>query len=328
MTRVYHLLAGTIGALAMLFAVLEPPATRELVFPLALGFWLVHIGVGMLLAVGATALLSRNRLSGGWPAWIRVALGGIAGSLAFAPFALAVDTLLPVPGSEVADDLLDQWEAGGGALALLAEWLQLAPSYLASWLLVNAIPLSVWPAREVMVSDPAASLPVKESMQQAGAALSAALRDAAAPAPALSVEAPVDLEAPPIDVPVEPPSSVANTVDDSEARARDAFLAQLPPAIGTDLISIQADLHYLQIRTTRGRATVLASISTAEAALADSGLRVHRSYWIALRHVVRVARGARGTTIHLSDGSRVPVSRRRIALVEQRLGRDFVVERQ
>jgi hypothetical protein len=163
---------------------------------------------------------------------------------------------------------------------------------------------------------------------QTGDALSTASRDAGAPAPPQSVEPPADLEALPIDTPVGPPSTVANAVDEPVARARDAFLGQLPPAIGTDLISIQADLHYLQIRTTRGRATVLASISTAESALADSGLRVHRSYWIALRHVVRVARGARGTTILLSDGSRVPVSRRRIALVEQHLGRDFVVERQ
>lgn len=328
MTRVNHLLAGVVGALAMLFAVLQPPATRELAFPLALVFWLVHIGVGMLLAVGATALLSRSRLSGGWSAWIRVALGGIAGSLAFAPFALAFDTLLPVPGAEVADDLLDQWEAGGGALALLAEWLQLAPSYLASWLLVNAVPLSIWPARDAGVPDPVASMPVTESGQLTSDTAPTTPGDDGPATPVVSVEAPGDPEALPIDTPVALPSAVANALDDPAARARAAFLGQLPPAIGTDLIAIQADLHYLQIRTTRGRATVLASISTAESALADRGLRVHRSYWIALSHVVRVTRGARGTTIQLSDGSRVPVSRRRIALVEQRLGRDFVVERQ
>jgi DNA-binding LytR/AlgR family response regulator len=91
-------------------------------------------------------------------------------------------------------------------------------------------------------------------------------------------------------------------------------------------VSIQADLHYLHVRTTRGRATILASMSAAETALGELGLRVHRSHWIALAHVARVARTARGTILILSDGARVPVSRRRSAEVQARLGRDFVID--
>lgn len=61
-------------------------------------------------------------------------------------------------------------------------------------------------------------------------------------------------------------------------------------------------------------------------ALGATGMRVHRSHWIAFDHVVRVARTARGTFLTLSDGSRVPVSRRRASEVQARLGRGFVVD--
>lgn len=118
----------------------------------------------------------------------------------------------------------------------------------------------------------------------------------------------------------------AESVESTAEQTAETFLALLPPAIGEDLISIQADLHYLQIRTTRGRAMVLASLSTAEQALGARGLRVHRSHWVALAHVRRLVRSANGTSLQLSDGSKIPVSRRRASEVQARLGHSFVVE--
>ncbi len=71
---------------------------------------------------------------------------------------------------------------------------------------------------------------------------------------------------------------------------------------------------------------VLASLSTAEQALGDRGLRVHRSHWVALAHVRRLAQTANGMTLELSDGSRIPVSRRRASEVRERLGHSFVID--
>lgn len=319
MIRVDRLLAVVVAALALLFTVLEPPASRGLAFPAALAFWLLHIGVGMLLAVWVTAVLSRRAVAAHWHPWARVLAGGVAGSLLFAPFALAVDLVLPVPGRDTApDDLLDQWEAGGGALAVLAEWLQLAPSYLASWLLVNAVPLRPWRSRSIDAAA-FARVPSTPTSPEPGGPLPTPAETSALGAPAAG-SGPPEL----LDAPDPPPTS---TGPEASPADRAAFLDQLPPAIGTDLIAIQADLHYLHVRTTRGRATLLAGISAAEAALGGTGLRVHRSHWVALAHVVRVSRGARGMSLTLSDGSRVPVSRRRASLVEERLGRDFVVDR-
>lgn len=290
--RASRLLPLLVFALALLFAVLEPEPSRGMVFPLALGFWILHIGIGLLLAVVATRLLGPS-MSSLAPS-VRLVAGGVLGSLAFAPFALGLEALLPAATPpEPPDGLLDRWELRGGPLALLAEWLQLAPSYLASWLLINAIPLTATPSLDAVPAQP----------------------DRVAGDRARS-EAAVDTAPAPIAVAAAAPT----TADPPD------FLAQLPPAIGSDVIVIQSDLHYLQVRTPVGRATVLGSLATAEASLGALGLRVHRSYWVALRHVRRVGRSHNGWHCVLSDGTRVPVSRRRAGEVRERLGVDFVVD--
>lgn len=332
--RVTRLLPAIVAAMALLFAVLQPPASRMLAFPAALGFWVLHIGIGMLLAIQATGWLSRVSWFTGWNPWARLLAAGLVGSVLFAPVALALEWVLPIDTSgESPDDVMDAWEANGGPLALLAEWLQLLPSYLAAWMLVNAgllaasgpqgmpVPARAAPAPApgevavpTLIATPV-SAPVLDPTPAAVGTPASAPDAAAATAatPALGA-----IAAAPMVTPIAPPAD--------QAPADAGFIALLPPAIGTDLIAIQADLHYLQVRTARGRATVLATIATAERALGELGLRVHRSHWVSLRHVARLARTARGNVLILSDGSRVPVSRRRAAEVQARLGRDFVVD--
>lgn len=327
--RVTRLLPAIVAAMALLFAVLQPPASRMLAFPAALGFWILHIGIGMLLAIRATGWLSRGRWLAGWNPWARLLAGGLVGSVLFAPVALALEWVLPIDtAGEPPDDVMDAWEASGGPLVLLAEWLQLLPSYVAAWMLVNAGLVAASAPQGMPVAAGAATAPGEAAVPTPIAApVSAPVPDAtpaavdtpaSAPGAAATTPAPGAIAAAPMVTLIAPPAD--------QAPADAGFIALLPPAIGTDLIAIQADLHYLQVRTARGRATVLASIATAERALGELGLRVHRSHWVALRHVTRMARTARGNVLILSDGSRVPVSRRRAAEVQARLGRDFVVD--
>ncbi len=318
--RVDRLLPAVVAVLALLFVVLDPPASRGLGFGPALLFWLLHIGLGMVLAIWATAALGGIRPVAGWAPWLRIVAGGMLGSLLFAPLALGLDLYWPVAtAKEPPDGLLDEWEAKGGVLALLAEWLSLLPSFLAAWLLVNVLPLTRGGESTSALSATASS--VGASVQAGTGSRADAVEDVGERAIASAPAAPPTATDPAPD-PVErsePPES-------PELPLAATFLDLLPPAIGTELVSIQSDLHYLQVRTTRGRATVLANMATAEAALGETGLRVHRSYWVALRHVVRLVRSTRGTFVMLSDGERVPVSRRRVSEVQARLGRDFVVD--
>lgn len=318
--RVDRLLPAVVAVLALLFVVLDPPASRGLGFGPALLFWLLHIGLGMVLAIWATAALGGIRPVAAWAPWLRIVAGGLLGSLLFAPLALALDMYWPVATTkELPDGLLDEWEANGGVLALLAEWMSLLPSYLAAWMLVNVVPVTrggePTPARSASAGWTGASLQAgqgsrAEPMEEVG-------ERAVASGPA----------APPTSHDRAPDrTGRSRPAESPEPSLPSAFLDLLPPAIGTELVSIQSDLHYLQVRTTRGRATILANMATAEASLAETGLRVHRSYWVALRHVVRLVRSSRGTFVMLSDGERVPVSRRRVSEVQARLGRDFVVD--
>jgi DNA-binding LytR/AlgR family response regulator len=103
------------------------------------------------------------------------------------------------------------------------------------------------------------------------------------------------------------------------------ILDRLPPAIGSDLVSASAELHYLEVVTTRGRATLLGRLSQLEIEMGAVGLRVHRSHWVSLAHVRRVYRSRHGWHCELRDGRRLPIARRRVSDVQDRLGRDFVV---
>lgn len=87
--------------------------------------------------------------------------------------------------------------------------------------------------------------------------------------------------------------------------------AKLPPRLArARLVAIEAEDHYLRIRTEAGSALVLMRLGDALAALEGAdGFRVHRSWWVA-RAAVEAARwkGGRGE-LTLSDGAAAPVSR-------------------
>jgi len=96
----------------------------------------------------------------------------------------------------------------------------------------------------------------------------------------------------------------------------------LPAALGTDVVLLTADLHYLKVHTPRGRTMLLYNLSEAESELRGQGIRVHRSHWVADRHVLGLRRKGSSLICQLSGGLEAPVSRRRQAEVLARYGRD------
>ena len=92
------------------------------------------------------------------------------------------------------------------------------------------------------------------------------------------------------------------------------FLDRLPERLGRDLIYLKTADHYVEAFTTAGSTLVLIRFVDAIAELEGAGgLRVHRSYWIANRHVTGSARRHGRTTLRLSGDHEVPVSRTYIA---------------
>ena len=94
------------------------------------------------------------------------------------------------------------------------------------------------------------------------------------------------------------------------------FLDRLPENLGRDLIYLKTADHYVEAVTTAGSTLVLMRFADAVAELDGvGGLRVHRSYWIASNHVEGAARRNGRTTLRLTGGHEVPVSRTYMAAV-------------
>jgi len=274
---------------------------------LAFTFWVVSGGAGLGLAGVVAAVLVRRPAWVQRPRWQTVALSGGLGLLMFTPLSLGLEVVFPPP-TEPPDGWLDALEARGLGGRLLAELLQVGPAYLLTWHLINLT--APWPpARSAgLAITGAAVVPVALEPAAVGPRPPAL---PALPAPQAEQVAQVASGAA---SPAAPGSIDAPTAADALG---------WPRALGDEVMHVEADLHYLQVTTALGRAMVLGSLTAVEAHFGDQGLRVHRSHWVALRAVRGVRRKGEGWVVELSGGASVPVSRRRVAQVRERLGVDF-----
>ncbi len=118
-------------ALAVFLTVIEPASSRGLQFPARTAFWLAHVLIPVGFAqIAQVALLGWPRITRASP-WFSVTLAGLAGTLAFAPVAVALDAAFPVT-----QDLKDTTETLRGAL--IEEFLSLTPPIVLTWAALNA----------------------------------------------------------------------------------------------------------------------------------------------------------------------------------------------
>lgn len=100
---------------------------------------------------------------------------------------------------------------------------------------------------------------------------------------------------------------------------RPAFMLRVPLHLGTDLVAIEAQDHYLRIHTRLGADLILCRFADALNELTEAdGLQVHRSWWVAADAVQAMARDGARTFVTLANGVRVPVSRSFRAAVRAR----------
>ena len=86
------------------------------------------------------------------------------------------------------------------------------------------------------------------------------------------------------------------------------LLKLLPDRLGTDLVYIKSEDHHIEVHTTVGSSLIKMRFSDAVAELDDRGIQVHRSYWVATRHVVRSERSGKRTLLRVAGDHKVPVS--------------------
>ncbi|MEO0443985.1 MAG: LytTR family DNA-binding domain-containing protein [Pseudomonadota bacterium] len=95
------------------------------------------------------------------------------------------------------------------------------------------------------------------------------------------------------------------------ASRQSVFLELLPRNIQAPLIYLKAELHYISVTTTKGKALVLYNLKDAIKELdPELGSQCHRSYWVNFSHIECFSKTGREGKITLSNGTHIPVSRR------------------
>ncbi len=108
------------------------------------------------------------------------------------------------------------------------------------------------------------------------------------------------------------PAPVPDTAPSPGAQEVPRFLDRLPPQLGTQLLALEMEDHYVRAHTALGSELVLMRLGDAIAELtAIDGMQVHRSWWVARDAVEDVRREDRNLRLLLSNGIEAPVSRNR-----------------
>ena len=89
-----------------------------------------------------------------------------------------------------------------------------------------------------------------------------------------------------------------------------ALLSRLPAAIGSDIIALETEDHYLRVHAVGGSALILMRMADA-VALLDSrlGTQVHRRWWVAQAAVAGLRTDGQKLSLRLINDSLVPVGR-------------------
>ena len=107
-------------------------------------------------------------------------------------------------------------------------------------------------------------------------------------------------------------------------RLQARFLDRLPPEVGRDVIYLKVSGHYITVVTTAGSGILLMRFADAVAELEGAGMQVHRSFWVAFRHVTAVEQREGRTVVCLTGGEVVPVSRTFVAAVRAAATRESI----
>ncbi|TMM46567.1 LytTR family DNA-binding domain-containing protein [Qipengyuania marisflavi] len=89
-----------------------------------------------------------------------------------------------------------------------------------------------------------------------------------------------------------------------------AFLDRLPRQLGSELIALEMEDHYVRAHTAVGSELILMRMRDAVSELDGlEGAQVHRSWWVARGAVQGVRRAGRNVRLALAGGLEAPVSR-------------------
>lgn len=285
-------------------------------------FWTMQIGVGLLVLQSTLHLLTRVMGASRVPSVALVVVSGVLGSVLLAPAYWGIGEGLMVRWwgfAALPDEEGLTPDHGSIGLDMLAEYGDIVGPVTTAWVLI-CLPRLHWMVAPLLYGRTPGGVAMASAVDgpplvDIAPAVRFAPVAAAVPVAAASQRGPVG----PADVAgapaVEPHGMTAAAVP-----VRRGWRDRLPPEIGRDVIAVASELQYLRVWTSRGCALILGALADVESEDAVYGVRVHRSWWVAANHVSSVRRTTSGAICVMSNGRRVPVSRRRRAEVLARFG--------
>jgi hypothetical protein len=119
---------------------------------------------------------------------------------------------------------------------------------------------------------------------------------------------------PAVTEPAPPPQAPAT----SPAAPPNPLLDQLPAELGSAIIALEMEDHYVRVHTALGSALVLMRMRDAATLLGElEGMQVHRSWWVARGAVEDVLRDGRNVRLKLARGIEAPVARANVAVLRE-----------
>lgn len=295
--KIYFYSIGFI--LALLFALLDSNP-QALALPQLLGIWLFQGLAPVSLLMFCQQWLQKIALLQRGSPWLKLLCCGIFASVLFAGPALLVDVWMGLnPHYYQWQSWLHAWLTEIVAIAPLVTigWLAANAPWLLGWRMIRAVPSSVMTGAAPASTTPFTTAPFT-----------------AAPFTTTPFITPLG------DAATENPENFGRQIALADDDAFAGFQRQLPADRRGHILYLKAELHYLLVVTTQGRALILSSLKDAVASIpANSGFQPHRSYWVSLTAVKKLTRQGRQGQLMLHDGSKIPVSRQQLANVTELL---------
>ena len=109
-----------------------------------------------------------------------------------------------------------------------------------------------------------------------------------------------------------------NDVKQFNSVSKNEFLAKFSDEIGTNIIYLMSELHYIRVVTLKGQMLILHNLKDAISELPVDliGIQTHRSFWVNIKYVDSTMEKKLQNFLMLSNGNSIPVSRRRLRLVK------------
>ncbi|MCW9046002.1 MAG: LytTR family transcriptional regulator DNA-binding domain-containing protein [Alphaproteobacteria bacterium] len=102
-------------------------------------------------------------------------------------------------------------------------------------------------------------------------------------------------------------------IENETQSAPPPFFKRLPAKLGTELICLEMEDHYVRAHTVLGNDLILMRMKDAVTELEGfDGMQVHRSFWVARGAITSVRRSGERGLLTMSNGMEIPVSRTRL----------------